>query len=432
MLSNLSQRERILAITAGVMLPLFVLLVGFFWFFNSLSNYDDQIATLTTKVNQAKALRVKALSSERRRQRYVALSLPSSAELAKVEYRQWLAGLAEDVFGANGYVLESIHGLPMRFNRNVGVGEKLSIKLNVASADLSQLNRFLYRFYEAPILQRVSSLTATPILAKTGPTEEMAPTGKMGILLQIEVLSLADAPRTKSIDETDTNSLARDLESYRNQIESRNIFGLPNNPPQITSSASPSEFEGRDLSLGINVRESDENDRLSFELLSSQIEGATLTQRDPTSRTAQFESSPLDPGTYKFKVRVTDSGFPPKSDEREFTLTIKDTPVEIARPESKFEHAQEAVVVAIVQNAGGIRQAWIHVRTLGETHKLGVGDAFELDGMSWKLVQLEPNGLTLEVNGKLKSYRMGDHLDQPRSASTIPAAANKPDSSLGG
>jgi hypothetical protein len=424
MLSNLSKRERMLALIAGIMLPVFLGLVSLVWFMNSLSRYDVQISELTSQVDHAQMLRKKELEAKRRRQRYLELSLASAPEQAKVQYREWLAGVAQDVFGPNGYVLESINSNGMRFNQNVNVGEKLSVRLNVPAADLGQLDSFLFRFYDAKILHRISALTATPIAAKSGPAEQMAPTGKIGLLIQIEALALAEADKAKVIPDGSSGTLARDLAEYRARIEARNIFGLPNNAPQITSSAEPSEFEGREVDLAISAREPDENDQLKFELVSSEIEGATLVQRDPKSRSAQLASAALKPGEYKFKIRVTDSGFPPKSDEREFTLTIKQKEVIAAKPPPpKFLHAQEAVVVAIVKDASGKSIAWVHLRTLGKTHKLSVGDSFDLDGASWKLVRIDSESLSLEVDGKVQTFQIGDHLDKPRS-STSPAAVN--------
>jgi hypothetical protein len=421
-----------LAIIAGVMIPAFVLMTGSVWYMNLLSSSGNQALELQSKVDQATALKTKALASERRRKRYLELSLASQPEQAKIQYRQWLGQLAESVFGPNGYVLESIVGTGLRFNRTESVGEKLTIKLNVASADLRQLNEFLYRFYDAPILHRINSLTATPIVAKIGAAEQMKPTGKLGLLVQIDALSLAEAEPKKTIGDGSSDILSRDLAAYRDKIESRNLFGLPNNPPVITTSAQPSEFEGRDVQLGITAREPDENDELKFELLSCTIDGAELTQRDPKSRSAQFTSAPLAPGEYKFKVRVTDSGFPAKSDEREFTLKIKPKEVIVTKPPEIFIHAQEAVAVAVVQDSQGVVRAWIHVRTLGKMHKLAVGETFDLDGASWKLVQLKHDSLTLEVNGKFQVYRIGDHLDRPRSTSAAPTAATAKEATIGG
>lgn len=432
MLSSLSPRERILALAAGVTIPAFLLLFAVVWFFNSLGRYDASIADLKSKVALAKGLNAKAEASERRRKEYVRLSLPSALENARVQYRQWLISLAEQVFGSSGYDFESISVSPVRYKRSTPVAEKLSGKMNVHSADLGQLNEFLYRFYDANILHRISALTVTPIRAKSGAAEVLVPTGKMGLIIQIEVLSLADAAKQKEIDGGSSGMSPRDLAEYRKIIESRNIFGPPNNPPQITGANQPSEFEGRPIDIGITAREPDENDQLKFELLASEVAGAALTQRDPKSRSAQFTSEPLSPGTYKFTVRVTDSGFPPKSDEREFALEVKPKAVAAEKPASKFVHAQETVVVAIVQDSKGVQRAWIHARTLGETHKLAVGDTFDLDGISWKLVRLDQQSLTLEVNGKSQTYRIGDHLDRPRSSESLPSAATAASSTLGG
>lgn len=432
MFEHFSQRERLLAIVAGIMAPMFVLIFAGIWFMNSLSSYDSRIAELQSQVTLAKSLNDKAQASERRRKHYLDLSLASTPELAKVQYRQWLSTIAEEIFGGNGYVLESITSSPVRFQRNIGVADKLSVKLNVPQADLGKLDEFLYRFYDAKILHRISSLSVTPTVAKMGSAEELLPTGKISLLIQIEAMSLLDADKSKTVSYESSGSMPRELAAYREMIESRNIFGLPNGPPQITSSLQPSEFEGRDIDLSISVRDPDETDQLKFELISSDVEDATLTQRDSTSRSATFASKALSPGSYKFRVRVTDSGFPPKSDEREFTLQVKEREVVAEAPRSKFEHAQEAVIVAIVKNSAGVTQAWIHARTLGKTFKVAVGDSFDLDEVSWKLVHLDHQALTLEVRGKLQTYRIGDHLDRPRNTTSQPTAASADRDSVGG
>ena len=73
----------------------------------------------------------------------------------------------------------------------------------------------------------------------------MFPTGKMALPFQIESSAWPTPIKPRRYPEHRLARLPRDLAAYRDEIETRNIFGLPNNPPQITTSAEPSEFEGR-------------------------------------------------------------------------------------------------------------------------------------------------------------------------------------------
>jgi hypothetical protein len=47
---------------------------------------------------------------------------------------------------------------------------------------------------------------------------------------------------------------------------------------------------------------------------------------------------------------------------------------------------------------------------------LKVGESFELDEKTWTLKSVESRRVSLEVDGKLQTYRLGARLDAPESS----------------
>ncbi len=420
MLENLSQREKYLAIAAGGLVPIVLLLFGFLWLTSSLRAYDDKIASVNAEINQAQLLQSNQRAATRRLKTYKTLSLPSDPQQAVAEYRNWMIDVSDRIFGKNipTYETPAVFSEQSKYRdparptqppRKVFNGWR--VKINVTNVTLDQLNQFLFEFYRAPILHRIRTLAITPHAGGSGGGKAGGiPTGKLGLLLEIEALALTDAEAAKPISRTEVVRREHELDWYRQQIEHRNIFGLPNNAPQITT-GNQSEFEGREVAFNVSARDDDPNDSLKFELLSSDVPGGELKQRDPNSKSAQFTAGEVAPGKYTLRVRVTDSGLPNKNVEKEIALEIKTRePAPEVKPRPPFYHARETQITAILRENDGVDRAWIYIRTLDKRFKVAVGESFEVDQRTWTVRQIDLRTITLECDGKSQTLRVGDKL----------------------
>jgi hypothetical protein len=93
----------------------------------------------------------------------------------------------------------------------------------------------------------------------------------------------------------------------------------------------------------------------------------------------------------------------------------------------KFDDAEQAHFTAALGPANSL-QAWIHVRTTGETLHLAAGDALKVGALDGKIISIENRSLVYETAGKKFRVALGDSL---RKGKELPgetsSAAEKPE-----
>ena len=64
----------------------------------------------------------------------------------------------------------------------------------------------------------------------------------------------------------------------------------------------------------------------------------------------------------------------------------------------------------------------------GEFKRFDIGESFEVDDKTWKIIKIGDNRFTIECDGKHLIYRSGDNLAKPtgQSSAALPAAAAAP------
>ncbi len=142
-------------------------------------------------------------------------SLPTNPDVAKSLYQDWIrAQLA-----AVGLAVEQVSDKTLnRTNPNFG---ELSLEAR-ASGTLEQLTDFLYKFYSAPHLHRISAATITP--SENG--------AKLAVILGIDAISLADSERTNELATDEEQTLPQSLDELRTSLASRNVF-RPHQPGAV-------------------------------------------------------------------------------------------------------------------------------------------------------------------------------------------------------
>jgi len=401
MFENLSQREKTLAALVLSLVPLALLVMGMIWFFGQQSARDTKINSLQSRIDSEKLRLNDALSANQRRIYYRSVSLPSDFEKASNSYQQWLKDLVVNKIGIKDPVFTPRPPIKKKFQGNV-VGQTMIIRLNT-SINYEQLVNFLTEFYQLDLLHRINELK---LETKSG--------GTFAMTAVIEVLSLVDADADRDFVKQ-FRKLDLPAEAYRDAILKRNIFGPANNSPTITASKASSYTTDKEIRIPIQAKDTDKLQKLTFALLDSQVKEAKLDQKKPTDTRAYLTAPKLPAGKYTFKVQVLDDGYPPKSDETEFTITVtekvaKKPPVK-KPPKPEFKNSRETRITAIVKEKSGKWQAWINVRTKDEKHKLTVGESFTLDKQKWKVKTIKADEVTFTVEGKEKTFRRNQAFD---------------------
>lgn len=422
MFDNMSKRERILALVVATTLPLALLLWGFTSFSSTYFGRQAKLRDLDSQIEREKDRRFSAEEAKRRRLYYRQRSLPTDLNTSRIQYDAWLTEIIEKRAGMVATSIDAGRSNSnkvryMQGNKPIDVFEEVSVKVR-CSGTIGQLMTLLSEFYKLDLMHRISSLSISPIARTGGGAGAEVLTGQLKIEFDISAISLVDANEEGDF----VTELARDSVSfsqYTDAILARNVFGPANNTPTVSSSSRSFET-GEPFELTLTADDADENDQLKIELLQSEVTGAELSQKEGDRRARVSIPALAEEGRFEIKVRVTDNGFPAKSTEKTIAFNVDKPEPKVVReqpkPKPQFKHAKAAVIRGVVQDKSGADVCWIEVETLGKSYRLKVGESFELDEKTWTLKSVESRRVSLEVDGKLQTYRLGARLDAPESS----------------
>lgn len=145
--------------------------------------------------------------ARRKLQTWKARSLPTNRDVAESLYQDWLRKQLSE----SGLKITKLADSAPR-TRSPHYGE-LSVAIEAEGA-LPQMADFLYRFYTAPHLQRISSASISA--DKDG--------GKLTISCNVDAIILADGPRTDALAEDPPQTLPHTLDEFRKRLMDRNMF----------------------------------------------------------------------------------------------------------------------------------------------------------------------------------------------------------------
>ncbi len=397
MFENLTQRERILALAVLALVPITFLFIGVMSFVNAYNANVEEQMQIAGQIKTERQKMLDGANAAKRQNYYTSVSLPPSLNAASNEYQQWLKQLLEEVQLDVTTVKPSSEGVITVKPGQPPIARTKTINVQ-ATGDLQQLNEFLARFYEVDLLHRIDTLRINPLTEGTG--SKQTRNGQLKLFFGIEIMSLAEG---QSRDDFTEKLTERNRDDYAHILK-RNIFGPANNAPIVR--VRPGSYTvGRDASFDVSADDADKSDLLSFELIESSVDEAALEQKRPDDRRARFTLPSQEPGTYEFKVKVTDSGLPAKESIETFAVTFKPEPEPPAPPADPpkpppFKYSTETRITGIAQDRAGDWRAWIFVRPLNQRYKLKVGETFELDDMTWKVTQILEDEVFLEADGK--------------------------------
>jgi hypothetical protein len=399
----MNQREKVLAALVGAVL---VLAGGFFL----LDRVSKALAAKRTEVEQAeralseKRLTVRAGQIARERiLGYERRSLPADLSEARSQYQEWLIAVTYEFFGENKMLVKPSGGETVRG----GVYDRLEYSI-AGEGNLDELTRFLHRFYDVNYLHRIDSLRIQPI-----------PDSKnLKITCDIEALIVKTTSKQKLGDERGDRIPPDSLDDYLADILNRNVFGQPNEPPQLSSIRTQRVDRGDNFRQTVSARERDELDRLSFQLEDGP-EGMRLSQDDDDS--AELTWRPLRNGTYDVTVSVADDGLPSKSDFLTFQIEVEDPPepVDPGPAPPRFDFAKYTFLTS-VQAIDGKPIIWLYSRPTGKKIVCGEGEEIEIGDYQAlvRRIDVERNQIELVVEDEVHVLRLGQNLREAQLESS--------------
>jgi hypothetical protein len=213
----------------------------------------------------------------------------------------------------------------------------------------------------------------------------------------------------------------------------RNIFGPANNPPTLRVSNKTVEEE-EDISVSLSGRDKDSDAKLTFEIVKADdFKDAKIVPGGDTR--AKFVASAMPIGEYTAIVKVTDNGFPQKSEEKEFKVTVEKKPDPPEDKEPPKDPPKPPVLESpstqinrITKDSDGKNRVKIKNRMKGETYIVAQGESFELDDKTWVIKSIEKLKVTIEVDGEILEFRIGNFLDKPRNSRPVEGKESVDDS----
>lgn len=432
-MNNLNSRERFLLIIILSFLPLGGMYYG--WtIYSSMREYrQTEILKAEAEKNRLHQLSLRASRElDRFDDAYNAASLPQSVAGMTVTYQNFL----NDLLLKNGLEVTTIGKTDwghVDYEAKDRLGKVfkepaynvLSVSDMVAKGSIAQLTNFLYDFYDLAILHRVDKMSIS--LAAPDKEDET----QLSIKFTVHAVVLPSGPETKSWSEYATGRLGKPRTEFTNLVVARNLFGPPNVAPKIRTRAAAEVEVGANFSHKFSAEDENADDHLTYELLSSDIEGFELAtvERD---QTATLSGPRVDKaGKYQFKVRVSDNRLPLLVDEQTFVLTVKEPkPVQVAEPEPPkpprtFE--PDTFITSLVQDKKGVATIVLTNRGNDQQIKRNEGETFELDGITWTVVKVDRRSAILRRGDQVLEFRIGSSLAKPKNVDpTLTSTDSKP------
>ena len=393
--------------------PIAMFFMGVFWVIGKYTDNDADYERLVARLSSEQDRAESRKKAEKRRDYYNAVSLSPRIEDASNEYLTWLKTLMKET-NLRAKTFTPRDGGDLKEGRKViGKRKKFTVP---ATGKLDDLTNFLTRFYSVDALHRINSIKIIP-QNESGNNEKKVRSGLLSVSLEIEVISLKTAEENPDF-QANVRALARSKEDYKSAILKRNIFGPANNEPTITARVPSTIYTDSKGNISVTAKDADEKDILKIELVESSVEDAELVVRDG-SRLGKLVVPGQEVGEYKFKLKVTDNGFPPKSAFKDVSVKFKKREPRVVKkkeepPKAKpYTHAKQTKITAITRMKTGEWQIWVKVKTTGKKYKLLVGESFKLDDLDWSVKSIKPHEAVLQVDGKLLTYNEGVSFDNP-------------------
>lgn len=421
-MNNLNPRERVMLLIVLSFLPLGGLYYAWTTYQDMRTYRVDQILKAEEEKSRLYELSQTAMKEmDRFDDAYNDASLPLSVADNTASYQNFLANLITrsgmELTMGSGKLLPIEVETRTRLNKLVKepVYDRLTISDITARGTSSQLADFLCDFYDLAILHRIDSINVD-----LAAPEKEAET-RLSVKFTVSAIILPSGPETKNWSEYAVGRLGKPRSAIADLLVARDLFGPPNQAPKIRSRASSEVEVGSDFSHQFTAEDGNADDRLTFELVSSDLEGFELAPSG-SSRAATLRGPRVTKaGRYKFNVRASDNRLPLLTDSQVFTLTVNEPEPEVQRepdpPKPPRKYAPDTYITSLLVGLNGFGQVWLNDRGKDESFWRREGESFELDGKTWTVVKVDRRTVTLRVEDELLEFKIGSALNSPLTTS---------------
>jgi hypothetical protein len=163
------------------------------------------------------------------------------------------------------------------------------------------------------------------------------------------------------------------------------------------------------LQLGRALGASQLDVQLDVEAIS--LPGADATDKLPEGDSGRLRLASLDEYTKTFEERDIVTVYKPPAPPRD--PTARKAPP----PPPKFDDAEQAHFSGSTTGPSGALEAWINVRTTGETMHLAAGEELKVGALDAKVVSIEQRSLVYETDGKKFRVALGESLRKGKELS---------------
>jgi len=391
----MNPRERVLAVAVGGTLLLIFSYLTYSYIAGKFSSRQAEIDRLEADIRKFKQQDLAGKLANKKIDEFAARSLPANIEVARTEYKNWLlseiaaAGMTKPDVSHTTTVAEGIQ-----------LADKMTFSVTCRGT-LPQVIDFLYAFYEVDWLHRISRLSLRPV------KDDKA----LNVTMTIETLSLHKAKPGPLVERPGKRLALGSRDEYHKRIAHRNVYGPPNNAPQITGvSGSKDVYLGRSAELTLKGTDPDPLDKVRYKLLDAPDSDARLDEA-----TGRLVWVPKAEGQFEFTVQAIDDGLPnlPSRPEK-IVINVTRQPPPVARLD--FDHASYTVLTGVL-DLNGKGEIWLHNRPAGQTVVLHEGDAFQIGSIRGQVVEIGQYDFTFRADGKLRRLATGEPLDK---AAVIP------------
>ncbi len=380
----MSQRERLLAATVGLLLTLAVSYYVWDWVAGTFRQRRAAIVAVEDQIEKLQVVERKGERAERQVRHYQTRSLPANRELALGLYQEWLLHLVTDV----GLAEPTIDSLP---GRPVGDVYYQFVFRVAGQGTLEQITQFLHRFYAANHLHRIGHMVLNP----------QRDTKNLSVELRIEALAVTGAEDRELLSTQPAERLAlNDLSQYIQAIVARSMFAPANQPPRLERIADREAPQGQLLELDIKVNNPDSSDKLTYRLTDDAPPGAQID-----ARTGRLRWTPEQLGTYGFTVQVSDDAQPDQVAREKLRITV------VERPKGQ-DDADFTFVTGIVHGHEAL--VWIEHRMSGERFKLKEGDQFKAGKLEGSVRKIRLREAELILGDEVLRVPVGKNLRDER------------------
>lgn len=233
----MNDREKILAAAVAALVALWGMSQGWEKYQTALERNLNAQHAVAQQLSTARTATARGRRAQQKLRQWQRQSLPTNPDIAVSLYQDWL----QQQLTAAGLKVKELN---IRSPRTSSPDQRQHTLVVSATGKLAELTDFLYRFYHAKHLHRISK-------AKLTPTDDRS---VLKISLTVDALSLAGCKRPDELADGTNDSFQHALDSLRNNIVSRNLFATYQTAkPQPTEIADAEDAEAAQANFsGIN------------------------------------------------------------------------------------------------------------------------------------------------------------------------------------